>query len=234
MNSLDSSAMRPPVGTPMSTAEWVTDLFHDEIASGRWRVGERIPTETELMAWVGAGRNTVREAIQSLVQAGLVSKQQGRGTFVIAGSELVRSVTRRASRARRRDGLELRAAIDGAASALAARRRTDADIEQLRALLAARTEAWASGRADDRIDADIALHRAIITATHNELFADLYDGLAPLFERVLVDDVTHDEDPHAEQHIRLIEAIIAQDATGAEAVVSELLAPLVAAASDPE
>jgi DNA-binding FadR family transcriptional regulator len=232
MNPLDSSASASRPRTQPNTTDRVTELFHDEIASGRWPVGERIPTEADLMAWVGAGRNTVREAIQSLVQAGLVSRQQGRGTFVIAGSELVRSVTRRASRAQRRDGLELRAAIDGAASALAARRRTDADVDRLRALLAARTAAWASGGADERIEADITFHRAVIAATHNELFADLYDGLAPLFERVLVDDVTHEEDPHAEQHARLVDAIIAQDAARAEAVVAELLAPLVAAASD--
>ena len=45
--------------------------FREEVVSGRWPVGERIPTEAALVAEFGIGRNTVREALQSLVHAGL-------------------------------------------------------------------------------------------------------------------------------------------------------------------
>jgi GntR family transcriptional regulator len=59
------------------------ELTHD-IQSGRWEVGERIPSEPELSDAYGVSRGTVRNAIEQLVNDGLLRKEQGRGTFVIS------------------------------------------------------------------------------------------------------------------------------------------------------
>src|SRR5690625_6887092 len=74
-----------------------TELFRDEIVSGRWPVGEKIPTEPALMAEFEIGRNTIREAVHSLVQSGLLRREQGRGTFVISDSELTGTLKRQRS-----------------------------------------------------------------------------------------------------------------------------------------
>ncbi|PPG77534.1 GntR family transcriptional regulator [Rathayibacter sp. AY1E5] len=213
-----------------SVIDHVTALFHEEIRSGRWAVGERIPVEAELARWTGAGRNSVREAVQALVQAGLVRREQGRGTFVTARSQLAESLRRRIPSAARREGLELRFAIDGATAALAAERRTGEDVAALRALLARRARSWEAPELAERIAADTALHRAVVVATHNDLFVELYDGLTGMFESVLAEDVVGEEDVHARQHAELVEAIAAGDAEGARRRIEELLAPLLAEA----
>jgi len=52
------------------------------IQSGRWEVGEQIPSEPELAATFGVSRGTVRKAIERLVNDQMLRKEQGRGTFV--------------------------------------------------------------------------------------------------------------------------------------------------------
>jgi GntR family transcriptional regulator len=60
----------------------IRDLLLDEIQNGGFSPGERIPSEADLEAKYKVSRITVRQAIQSLVQEGLLYRQQGRGTFV--------------------------------------------------------------------------------------------------------------------------------------------------------
>jgi DNA-binding transcriptional regulator YhcF (GntR family) len=58
------------------------ELLRDEIAAGRWEVGERLPSERELCETFNLSRTTVREAIDALVNEGLLRREKGRGTFV--------------------------------------------------------------------------------------------------------------------------------------------------------
>lgn len=53
-----------------------------EIAAGRWKDGERFPTEQELSATLNAAVGTVRKSISALVERGLLVKRQGSGTYV--------------------------------------------------------------------------------------------------------------------------------------------------------
>lgn len=56
----------------------------DDIKSGRYAVGELLPTEHELCQHFSVSRHTVREAIRKLCEIGLLSRQQGVGTRVKA------------------------------------------------------------------------------------------------------------------------------------------------------
>lgn len=58
------------------------ELLRDEITSGRWEVGERLPSERELCEAFQLSRTTIREAIDALVSEGLLRREKGRGTFV--------------------------------------------------------------------------------------------------------------------------------------------------------
>ena len=52
------------------------------IVSGRWRYGERIPTEAQLSRHLDISRTTVRIALQRIEVEGLIKRNAGRGTFV--------------------------------------------------------------------------------------------------------------------------------------------------------
>ena len=205
----------------------VAQLFREQVSSGRWPVGARIPTETELVAWSGAGRNTVREAIGSLVEAGVLRREQGRGTFVLTTSDVRASLGRRVAATSRRDSLELRLALDAAAARIAAVRRTDDDARLLEALLAARRDAWTDGGPADRARADTALHRAVVAATGNALLTEVYEGLLTVFEVVLDDDVQGATDDLAELHDQLVAAVTDRDPDRAAATMAALLQPMI-------
>ena len=205
----------------------VTELFRSQVTDGRWPVGSKIPTEPELVEWSGAGRNTVREAIGALVTAGILRREQGRGTFVVSASDLRSSISRRVAATSRRDSLELRLALDAASARIAAQRRTAADAERLRCLLAEREAAWTSNDLHERVRADSALHRAVVSATHNPLLEDVYEGLLGVFEEVQLHDVAGDTDDLAPLHADLVAAIVDGDPDRAAATMSTLLQPLI-------
>ena len=222
----------PESGTPppvrrVGLIDQVAALFQEEITSGRWPVGQRIPVEADLVAAFGAGRNTVREALQSLVHAGLLSREQGRGTFVISTSELSGSLARQLAGGSRHHYLELRLALDSTAASLAALRRTDADIEQLRELRNRREESWSSDDPDVRAGADLALHRAIVAATHNPLYLQLYSSMTDVFASHMRHEESGDDAASHRHHHDLVEAVAEGDADRASALVRSIFDPFM-------
>ncbi|BAX92194.1 FadR/GntR family transcriptional regulator [Mycobacterium shigaense] len=200
----------------------VSDQLRDEITSGRWQVGERIATEPELCKMTGASRHTVREAVQALVHAGMLERRQGSGTYVLSNDEHCGALAEYFAAARERDVLELREALEVTATALAAQRRDATDIAELRAVLVRRNELWRkdpdteSERAE-LVSADMALHRAIVAASHNEIYLQFYDLLVPTLCRSVETRPVGSVDSHEAQHTELVDAIVAGDPKRAEA-----------------
>ena len=72
-----------------SAADTVRSLLERQIRDGELVPGQRLPTEPELAARLGVGRNSLREALQSLEDSGLIVKRHGIGTFVTESRPLV-------------------------------------------------------------------------------------------------------------------------------------------------
>ena len=62
----------------------ISDWLEEMIRMGRYKVGERLPSESSLAEICGVNRNTVRQAISELVAKGLISKKNGIGSFISA------------------------------------------------------------------------------------------------------------------------------------------------------
>jgi GntR family transcriptional regulator len=60
----------------------LAELMEQEIVSGRWRPGERVPSEPDLCERYGLSRTTVRQALARLEQRALINRLKGQGTFV--------------------------------------------------------------------------------------------------------------------------------------------------------
>src|SRR3954447_14276526 len=75
--------------------EQVIEQLREQIVGGTWPIGGPIASEAASAQLTGTSRNTVREAVQSLVHSGLLERRQGSGTYVLAASELAGAVGRR-------------------------------------------------------------------------------------------------------------------------------------------
>lgn len=206
----------------------IITLLSDEIHNGRWQVGEKIPNETELAGLTGASRNTVREAVQALVHAGMLERRQGSGTYVISASDFGGALDRCFSRAELYDILELRLALETTAARLAARRRTPADVEQLRKLLADQESFVGSDDHELAAHSVVALRRGIVAAGHNAVYLQVYDSLMPTL--IAQSKQWFDKGkslPHGARYQALVETVIAGKDEAAFQIMSDILTALL-------
>ncbi|MFI5934932.1 FadR/GntR family transcriptional regulator [Actinoplanes sp. NPDC051494] len=207
-----------PVPRAETLSGRVITRLRQQITSGAWPVGSRIPTEPELVASLGVARNTVREAIRALAHNGLLDIRQGSGTYVVATSELAGVMQRRFATADPAHVRELRGTLEIAAAGFAAGRRTDDDLVRLDDLYAQRESAWAAADRDGFVDSDSAFHRAVVAASHNDVLIELYADLGEVIRESLSRHFGVALQPEEYMdHSRLLEAIRAADPAAATA-----------------
>lgn len=203
--------------TPL--ADQAAELLLDRIRSGEWALGAKLPGETTLAPQLGVGRSTVREAIRQLAGRGVLATRQGSGVFVTAldAPESWDTVLRRTDILA---VIEARIAIECEAAALAAERRTPADVRTIRQALTARAEH--RSEIESHVDTDTAFHRAVVAAAHNPILLELFDGFTPRLRGAMIDMLRlraafgSDEDHAA--HQELVEAVAGRDAAAASAL----------------
>lgn len=146
------------------------------IVDGHYVAGDKLPKEADLMQEFGVSRTVVREAISSLQASGRVETRHGVGSFVLSPQDALPFRIERQQLGILTDVislLEVRIALETEGAALAAQRRTFADLARLRNTLEAFVLALKEGR--DAVDADLAFHRCVAQASGNTHFKDLLD-----------------------------------------------------------
>jgi GntR family transcriptional regulator, transcriptional repressor for pyruvate dehydrogenase complex len=201
----------------------VAKMMQDAIVSRNLEAGTQLPTERELGEQFGVSRTVVREAIRILVAKGIVDVRSGSGLRVAAVDPL--TVTQSLSWFIRGGKLEyskvheVRDVIEVEMAGLAAERRTDDQLAELRrvherfaALLATDVEAAAW--------ADVEFHNAIAGATGNELYSTILESIADALIDVRRELLATGQGPDTvAHHEAILERIEAGDAGGARAAM---------------
>ena len=183
---LDRILMSPGEGGVDELAEQAAEELLRRIGAGEWMPGDKLPGETTLATQLGVGRSTIREAVRELAGQRILESRQGAGVFVIAtqAAEDWDLVLHRADIA---DVLEGRLAIETEAARLAANRRTPGDLRLLRQTLAGRDRAAREADDSEYVEADLAFHRAVVTAAHNPVLVELFESFVPRVRRAMLD-----------------------------------------------
>ncbi|GAA3525389.1 FadR/GntR family transcriptional regulator [Nocardioides daeguensis] len=207
--------------TPASLVDQAIAGMRALLESGEWEVGTRIPPEPALASALGVSRNTVREAVKALAHLGLLQVRRGDGTYVAAMTDMQALMRKQLDRVDIAHLLEVRHAIEVRAAALAAERRTAADLAELDAIMTRRREALGAGDGPAFVDADVAFHCAVVAAAHNPLLVELYDGLVGTLRASI--ELPDDADLLAAEHDAVLAAVRAGDPALAASATGDLL-----------
>lgn len=157
-----------------------TDV-QEQIARGKLKPGERLPSERSLCSVFGVGRTTIREALKSLVVRGLVTRQ-GRGA-VIADPELVpfagADLAGLAAQTSIRQLFEVRKLMEVRVAAWAALRATSDDIDSMQLAIEAEITRDTGAGNPNRM-----FHDALAKAAHNPALVQVYESGRNIFFRL--------------------------------------------------
>ncbi|MHC6225396.1 FadR/GntR family transcriptional regulator [Pseudomonas sp. X10] len=210
---------------PRSLAQELVAVLTERIRSGQLKRGDKLPTESQIMAEEGVSRTVVREAISRLQAAGQVETRHGIGTFVldapVSGGfriDPATIVTLREVLA----VLELRIALEIESAGLAAERRSAEQLAGMRQALDELNEGAA--HACDAVAADFQFHLQIAQASGNHYFADILNHLGTsIIPRTRLNSarLAHDDQAHymsrlSHEHEAIYEAIARRDSEGAK------------------
>jgi DNA-binding FadR family transcriptional regulator len=216
-----------------SLVDTVIAQLRAQIMGGQWRRNERIPTEDQLTALLGVGRNTVREAVRALVHTGMLEVRQGDGTYVISDRD-PSAALRQIDSATLRDQLEVRRALEVEAARLAALRRTDADLAAMRQSLDARGSWSDEASLAEFVERDARFHLSVVEASHNTALMELYRYFWSSIQSTIA-RTEHEHDlpePTLAAHEAIYDAILEGDASAAATAAHRLLSPAIRAIRD--
>jgi len=203
-----------------------------DIIGGRYGEGARIPGDAELMATFGVSRTVLRESVKTLVAKGLLTTKAGVGTVVRGRSAwnmfdvdvLAWHLDVGIDRRFLSDLAEIRLAVEPQAAALAANRRTDADIAELR-----RSMDMMRNEPPDSTafaDGDLALHIAVANASGNPFMRSIGAVIEAALRASFLRSAPVEPEDHATVllwHQRIVDAIVDQDADAATAAMTAVI-----------
>lgn len=174
-----------------------------------YTAGDKLPTEAELGELLGVGRNTVREALRSLMSRNIVTIRQGSGTFISDKNGVADDPLGFAMIDDRRklteDLIQIRVMLEPPIAALAAQNATAEDIRRLEAILLELETSMMQRQ--DYAEKDSRFHAHIANCSHNLVMKNLVpvitDGV-----RVFAGAVRETEyEQTLQSHRRIYEAI---------------------------
>jgi GntR family transcriptional repressor for pyruvate dehydrogenase complex len=203
--------------------EQVAEQIRRLISDGALKPGDLLPPERELVAKLGVGRSSIRDAVRTLEVMGILEPRQGHGTVVrdLSADALVVPLSLVLTRKRElvTELLDVRRMIEPGLAARAAKNATAEEIAHMGAILA-RHEAKLR-RGEEAMDEDSDFHYAIALAARNSVVLRVLDVLMDLLRESRSRSLQVAGRPQRsfDGHRRILRALQKRDAKAAEAAV---------------
>ncbi|OIJ66336.1 FadR/GntR family transcriptional regulator [Streptomyces mangrovisoli] len=204
----------------MAVTDEAIGRIKDMIVTGALRPGDRLPKESELAAELGLSRNSLREAVRALSLLRVLDVRQGDGTYVTSlDPRLLLEPLGFAADLHRGDTvlelLQVRRILEPAATAMAATRLDDGQLDVLSAQLDALGK---ESSVAELVACDLEFHRVVAAGSGNAVLCSLLDGLTgPTLRARIWDGLARDEavDRTLREHRAIVRALRDRDAEAA-------------------
>lgn len=171
----------------VNIAEQAFNQLKEQILSGTWKEGEKLPSELELTESLGVSRTSIRQAIRTLANYGLVETHNGTGTYVkrrIPGNYMVNIVPLAGLQTEDIvEILDFLCLIEDNVAAMAAERCTPEDVSALRQLQHQIKNS--KGDFAGLTEYDLQFHLKIAKITQNSLAIQTYSLLGEFLETAM-------------------------------------------------
>lgn len=198
------------------------DLYALIMSDKEYHVGDQLPNENELAMRMGVSRTTLREAIRALTTKGVLEVRRGKGTFIADHANVFGEVDLQKGPAVShllRDIYEARLLFEPELAAIACRRATDKEIENILRIGEKVEEVIRANK--DRTEMDQAFHRAIAAAAHNEFLLQFF----PVINKAIEESVRLSPSPGAvtedtiRDHALVMDFLRRRDAEGVKSAM---------------
>ncbi|MDO4286975.1 MAG: FadR/GntR family transcriptional regulator [Eubacteriales bacterium] len=207
------------------TAEHLRDMI---IKEQIFRYGDKLPNENDLSNRLGISRTTLREAIHILTSEGLLTVKRGKGTFVsaqinqyVSGKLELKDLAD--MKITLRDLYEARMIFEPEAAALACKRATEEEIQQILELgQICQEQLRLNPTGKQRIESENMFHGAIVKASHNDFLSRFMPLLTETIERTFSFNFNYEviaEDAYKD-HILIMEFLQKRDAEAVRSAVT--------------
>jgi DNA-binding FadR family transcriptional regulator len=166
---------------PRGLVQEIVEGLAGNIRDGLIKPGDKLPSESEIMARFDVSRTVVREALSKLQASKLVETRHGIGTFALAPPDTSNFKIADEDFSTVADViavLELRISLETEAAGLAAQRRTDVNLAAMESALKAFQDSI--NQDSDAVPPDFQFHMEVARATGNQHFADLMTYLGAM------------------------------------------------------
>jgi GntR family transcriptional repressor for pyruvate dehydrogenase complex len=225
-------------------ADQVYDQIKEEILSGQWQAGQKLPSEHGLCEIYGVSRLTIRIALQKLNALGLVRTRAGEGSFVIkfdAGKYFKELSSSMVKSGTVRDVLDFRKLIELESTRLIVKNCNDKEIDELESLCVQFFEMLTNAKypidnedeiIEQLVNADYNIHLKICELSKNPLFSLSYMAAQDpikqylriiLVSRLKIFDEVLKISREKDGHLRLCDALRARDARKCKSILFKIM-----------
>jgi DNA-binding FadR family transcriptional regulator len=201
----------------------IAGQIREELAEGRLRVGQRLPSERAMSEQFGVSRNTLREALRSLEHAGLIQLYKGAhgGAFITeGGGQAITSGLMdmyHLGSVQPAELTEARIWLESIIVRQACRRATKADIEALNRNIEETRAAATAGNFALRAEKNVEFHRLLAQMTRNPIMVIVMNGVLDVLRHFISKIGDYDNAFVLPSRVRFMKHLSAGDADAAVA-----------------